>query len=480
MQFKDLRKNRLSAGEQFCFWLLLVGPLALLFSRLARWLGSAGDEIRLLIFISWLLAALFTALTLQLSGETTGGRKEKSPVSKLWLAGLLPAILLAAIAFMEWQAWGQDGSGKALLIVATALALGNGLCWFFVNFGVQELGRQEAPKSFERHPALHVNPGGGRAARYTAPPYFLLATLLMAGFFLFSFLLRSSTKTPPAIALLLIFFVFTLFALLGLNRHQVLLQRAKTEHVGQAGINSFNNLAWFLLGTIIAGFFAGLGPLGRMVKWGERLRWLNPPRAQAEALLPQNQSSLAGGGSQGGWLLVLLLLLLLALLAFFLGRKLYLRRGWAGIRKRLIAFLVKLWAVLRRWFSRIRKRPQTPSPATIAALASLEPVDVFDNPELLSKLTATQIVLATYHLLLYLAARQGWLAHARPPLENLSLLSAKGRLEAESLGLLTWLYLRAAYSSRPLPQEDLPRIKSAWEKLKPALLGPPPAEGKIG
>jgi hypothetical protein len=475
MQFKELPKTKLSGGEKLCLWLLLVSPLALLYYRFASWLNLQAKEIEALSLLAWLLAAIFAALVLPASEAAAGKVSAGKRTGNLAAAATLPALGFAFVGALEALNWGQSGPGSALLLLALLLLASNAYSWFFAAAVSQEIGRQTASRGLARHPALRVNTGERDQARYSAPIYPLLAALLLIAFFLFAFALfpTAPTSRPPTdsiwLTLLAIGFAFSLLGLLGSNRFQALQARARRQHITLLGGRRSTikeQMAVFAVAALVLGFLTVLLPLDRLVKLGEKLHRLNPPENLLSYLSPQSglpQSTPAASRGGGLPLLILLLSLLLLLL---LGRKLKKTSAW----KKLIARLCRLYLRFAAWLQKRLKATREIASASLypqdSPPVASRRIDVFENEELMNRLSPAEIILATYDLLLYLVSRRGWQRKILPPFETLAKLSEEKCLGREDLTLWTWLYARAAYSPQAPTREELPRAREAWLRLK--------------
>ncbi len=174
-------------------------------------------------------------------------------------------------------------------------------------------------------------------------------------------------------------------------------------------------------------------------------------------------SSLSRG--QLSFLLLLLLLLLIALLLYLMRRTRAVRRLALAI-KRFGAFLARIWNRLRAWLERFQRPAQT-TPAAPIVDPLLNP---FDDPRLLEGLSAREVIIYTYHLLLNFAEMLGQgRRQGQTPFEYARALSTAAPTASESLLALTWAYSGVMYGGSETTAPDLAAVRHSWERISSAL-----------
>ncbi len=454
-------------------WLLLLAPLSATFFRLGVWLGAGlGSSLCWLAFAGvagFAALALGSAFSVQRSASSAQRRSPTLPLG----AAALPLVFSLLGAAVAWSSVAGAQEAVGLFVIAGATAFSNAFCWLCSHYLAREIGAQAAAS-----PAVRAGRLPARLARYLPPLYPALTSFIFVSLFLFAFALGYAARpeTRPQgerwLAYAPVAFVFGLFALLVFNRFQHLLAWAQRDHLalpGGPGEEGHYLLKWaglVALGTLLLGLLAAALPLQSLVRLGEIFR-LPPP---SYAVQPQSSPTNPTGMNPLVWLLGLLLLAIAGLILWLLARWLGRTRAW----QRIVEGAARAWKRLSAWLAKLfPRRKESPAGESLKEAQPEEDrfVDIFQQPELLARLSPRQIILSTFHLLLEYALLRGWLRRTgRPPLEILRALSAQAGLEASDLACLTWAYSQAAYSQVPISPEKLAEVKSAWSRLKPRLL----------
>lgn len=149
------------------------------------------------------------------------------------------------------------------------------------------------------------------------------------------------------------------------------------------------------------------------------------------------------------WWWLLLLLLMLAAAAVLLRR-----------------LLARLQRLLAAWLSRLKRRRPAPAPA--GPEAQEEPlVDLFDHPELLSRMSPAQIVSHTFRLLTRYGeklgrGRQDW----ESPLSYAGELARFSGIGETDLRGVCWAYCLAAYGSAEPDRSAVDQLRRHWLSVK--------------
>jgi hypothetical protein len=222
-----------------------------------------------------------------------------------------------------------------------------------------------------------------------------------------------------------------------------------------------------------------------------------PPGSAVVRLLPAFESMRAGASQLGSkaiasaersaaalgavprhvlllWLLLLLLFVAL-LLAWVLHRT---RAGrWvlaaaAWMVDRLLRVWRRLCWAARRLLQRRRRGLGTqPLPGGVAQEPNPDPLfDIFTDPQALSRLSAREIVVRTYHLLLNFAEMLG---HGRPPgqtpFEYAHRLSAIAPVAQGAIAAITWGYANAMYGAEDAGLPAATTVREVWQRISRAL-----------
>jgi hypothetical protein len=171
-------------------------------------------------------------------------------------------------------------------------------------------------------------------------------------------------------------------------------------------------------------------------------------------------------------LLLLLLLLLLALVLIWVSRRSRLGSWLLRAAAALLALAARAWHRCRELVVRLLHRRQPPS-ARVAQPQQADPLrDVFAEPDGLAGLSAREIAIRTYHLLLNFADMLGHgRGHAQTPFEYARALQAVAPSAAQSVLALTWAYSGAMYGGEWAEPTDPSAVREWWERVSAALTG---------
>ncbi len=166
-------------------------------------------------------------------------------------------------------------------------------------------------------------------------------------------------------------------------------------------------------------------------------------------------------------LALLLLLLLLALALVWAAKRMGLIRWLTDSAKALAALMVRVW---RRFVGIMGSAPASASAPGQAGPSADPLLDIFAQPDLLAGLSAREIVIRTYHLLLNSADMLG---HGRrrsqTPFEYALALAQSAPDAAESVRALTWAYSGAMYGGESATWPDPSSIRDSWQRVSSAL-----------
>jgi hypothetical protein len=170
-------------------------------------------------------------------------------------------------------------------------------------------------------------------------------------------------------------------------------------------------------------------------------------------------------------LLLLLLLLLLALVLIWVSRRSRLGGWLLRAATALLALVARAWHRCRELVARLLRRRQ-PLPARVAPPQDTDPLrDIFAEPDALAGLSAREIAIRTYHLLLNFADMLGHgRGHGQTPFEYARTLQGVAPSAAQSVVALTWAYSGAMYGGEWAQPPDASAVRESWERLSAALV----------
>jgi hypothetical protein len=192
----------------------------------------------------------------------------------------------------------------------------------------------------------------------------------------------------------------------------------------------------------------------------------------AERLASAARNAAAGASGMPRAMFPLLLLLLLLLLALML--------IWGFRRSRAARWLVRvmtavLAAIARAWMrlGNLLGRRQAPALQGMAIGPQTDPLrDIFAQPDELAGLTAREIAIRTYHLLLSFAEMLGHgRRHGQTPFEYARALEQAAPSAAESVRALTWAYSGAMYGGESASVPDPSSVRDSWQRIRSTLAG---------
>ncbi|MFB3882578.1 MAG: DUF4129 domain-containing protein [Armatimonadota bacterium] len=167
-------------------------------------------------------------------------------------------------------------------------------------------------------------------------------------------------------------------------------------------------------------------------------------------------------------LFLLLLLLLLAILLLWLFRRTRAARWLARMGAALLALIGRAW---RRLCQLLVGKPPAPARAAAPPAADEDPLrDIFSEPDLLAGMTAREIAIRAYHLLLNFAEMLGHgRRDAQTPFEYARMLQTAAPSASESVLVLTWAYSGAMYGGELAPAPDPGAIRDSWLRARETL-----------
>jgi hypothetical protein len=166
-------------------------------------------------------------------------------------------------------------------------------------------------------------------------------------------------------------------------------------------------------------------------------------------------------------LLLLLLLLLLALLFIYLLRRTHAVRRLLRAVAWLTSLSMRAWNRIRAWAERFKRPRQT----TSAAAPPPDPLlNIFEDPRGLEGLSAREVIIRTYHLLLNFAEMLGQgRRQGQTPFEYARSLSPAAPEASESLLALTWAYSAVMYGGAAVSLPDISAVHHSWQRVSSAL-----------
>jgi hypothetical protein len=422
--------------------------------------------------LAGLIAGLLVAYTASLGYS---GRRELERWFCATALSLLGAAAVTTLALLADRVAANTAVLCGLIAAAEAM-----FAWNFLPWLVRDADAAEPAPAVQPHLM-------GRASRPAEPVRAALGLVLLLGLLalgLGSAWSRGEARLPTPTAWIIALGVLCL-AFMFVER-LTFFERAAREGNLLMAPSSYRSWLGAALGVLLlAGALAAALPWKRARDEVEASRLGGGPAASAarsvadrlataaEFLAAGARSAAAGvsGMPRGLFpLLLLLLLLLLALILIWGFRRSRVRLG--GLVRAalsLAALCARLWRRLRDLLGRRHaSRPASKPPAQQA-----DPLrDIFLQPEGLAGLTAREIAIRTYHLLLNFAEMLG---HGRrqgqTPFEYARLLALAAPSAAESVLALTWAYSGAMYGGDSAPVPDPSSVRDCWQRLNAALVG---------
>ena len=195
-------------------------------------------------------------------------------------------------------------------------------------------------------------------------------------------------------------------------------------------------------------------------------------QAAAEGAAALRELLLGAAGARRELSLFLLLLILFAalVLAWVVHRTRLISRLRAAL-SRLAAWWRRLLAAVQRWLFRPARRKPVEQAPNLPHLS--DPLlDIFDDPQLLSRLSPREVLIRTYHLLLNHGEMMG---HGRgvgeTPFEYAESLDRAVPQASEDVRTLTWGYAAAMYAGGAVALPGAEAVKLAWRRVADALKG---------
>jgi hypothetical protein len=398
-----------------------------------------------------------------------------------WLrVALVSAVAALATGLIARVADGADPSTAVLigLLVAGEIVF----VWHFLPWLVSEADTPESPSSMNLQPLARK--GRRREPIRPAMGLMLVVSLLFLG--LGAVWSRGESGLPNPTGGILALGILAL-AFMFLERLAFLERSAREGNLLMASGAYRKWVAGALLVLLITGALAAIAPLRQARERADAARTgtagvsapaESPMRRGLERATEPARSAMsrlaAGLGAFPRQLFPLLLLLLLLLFAAILlwgFRRSRVARWLLQTAARLLALAVRLWERLSRWLSAVFAPPREGTPSAEEAGGPRDPLaDHFENPELLAGLTARQVVIRTYHLVLSFAEMLG---HGRrrgqTPFEYVRVLSAAAPRAAESAIALTWAYAGAMYGGEGVAVPDPSSVRDCWHRISSAL-----------
>lgn len=398
-----------------------------------------------------------------------------------WLrAGLVALVAALAVGLIARIADRAD-SGTAFLaglLVAAEIAF----VWHFLPWLVSEADTPEVPSSMN----LRRLPRAGRRREPARASMGLVLVLSLLFLGLGAVWSRGEARVPSPVAwivalgLLALVFMFV--------ERLTFLERSAGE--GNLLMVSGSYRKWIaaaLLGLLLTGALAAVVPLWQSRKEAPAARTgtasvSSPGGASGmsrldRALEPVGSAmsrfaaALAGIPKAFFPLLLLLLLLLLAMMIVWGFRRSRIARWLIAVSGRVFALAARAWEWVRSWVRRVfGASPRGPTSEEEPGRAGDPLADHFENPELLAGLTARQVVIRTYHLLLSFAEMLGHGRHpGQTPFEYAHVLSAAAPGASESTVALTWAYAAAMYGGESAAIPDPSSVRNCWNRISSAL-----------
>ncbi len=422
-----------------------------------------------------LVAGLITGLLVVYAA--TLGYSRRRELERWFLPTLLSAfaaVAIAAIAFTLDQISLQRAALCGLILGAETVFI-----WHFLPWLVHDADTPEAAPALSVGRGLLTQPTTRRAGAHASLSIVLLLGLLAFG--LGAVWSRAEARIPGPTAWIIALGALAL-AFMFVER-LAFLERAARE--GNLLLVAGSYRKWFasaLLTFILIGGLAAIAPLyqTKARREAERAgsvasqtpaaaalsRGFNRAADAASAAASQAAAGLSSMSQGRLPLLLLLLLLLLAALLIYLLRRTRAVRRLLLAAKRFSSFLARIWNRLRAWFERF-KRPTQTTPATSPVDPLLNP---FEDPRTLEGLSAREVIIHTYHLLLNFAEMLGQGRRlGQTPFEYARALATAAPTASESLLALTWAYSGVMYGGSAASVPDIGAVRHSWERISSAL-----------
>ncbi len=425
-----------------------------------------------------LLAGLLVGLLVAYAASLGySGRRELDRWLLPSLLSLAAACLVAATALFADRANAATAALGGLILGAETAFV-----WHFLPWLVRDADSPEVPSSVRL--GLLGRRAEGRAPARPALGLVLLLALLSLG--LGAVWSRGEVKVPNPTAWIVLVGLFTL-AFMFVERLAFFERSAREGNLLLAAGSYRKWLAAALVSLALVGALAAVVPVKHArereadARAGTALAdtrdiW-SPEQALTQPLDPfrgtlGRVSAALGALPRGIFPLLLLLLLLLLALVLIWGFR---RSRAAQWLLRSVAWLMSMaaraWNRFRSWLGRLRGGLADRQATEPEAAPPADPLfDPFEHPEALAGLTAREIVIYTYHLLLNLADMLG---HGRrrgqTPFEYANALTPSVPDASESLLALTWAYSGAMYGAEKAAVPDPASVRDFWQRVSSSL-----------
>jgi len=424
--------------------------------------------------LAGLLAGILVAYAASLGFS---GRRELDRWFLPSVLSLTAALVVAAVALLADGVHAGTAALSGLILGAETVFI-----WHFLPWLVRDADRPEIPSSVSvQLLARRVRaPAPVRAALGLV----LLLALLSLG--LGAVWSRGDVKVPNPTAWIVALGIFTL-AFMFVERLAFFERSAREGNLIMAHGSYRHWLATALISLVLIGALTAALPtkqareratdsrtgsalVGARDIWSPERNLSQPPNPLSGAVGRVAAALQSMPRAFFPLLLILLLLLLVVIIIWGFRRSraaqwLLRRTAW------LLALAGRAWNRLLSWLRRLRGVSEIAKQAEVEDGPPADPLfDPFEHPEALAGLTAREIVIHTYHLLLNFAEMLG---HGRrrgqTPFEYANVLSRSAPDAHESVLALTWAYSGAMYGDENAAIPDPGAIRDFWQRVSASL-----------
>jgi len=403
---------------------------------------------------------------------------------RMWsLRGACLAALWAnlAVGATAWLGDGADGYRVAGLLVVTTLGMA------FASHFLVWLAADALPEAMPARAGWEALRGRRRASLVERAG---LAVVLLLGLLVLGLgaVWHRGEDWAPAPVYWLVALAVSAFVLMAAERLRHLVQSARHGNLLLAGQAREKWIVVGILAAIAAALLAAAvpwaspaaedtlreagrgteeaaGAMGALAEAvGERTRALAAGAATAYQTAPKVISLL--------WLL-LILLLLAVVLAWLFGRSRAARWLLAKVAA-LLAWLLERWRRLTAWVTRLLRGRGEAASEEVEEEEELDfpdPLfDVFEDQEALSRLSAREIAIRTYHLMLNFADMVGrGRGPGQTPFEYGRNLARAIPAAEQAVMALTWGYASAMYGGEESKLPPATALRESWHRVAAAL-----------
>ena len=424
--------------------------------------------------LAGLLAGILVAYAASLG---FAGRRELDRWLLPSLLSLAAAMAVAAVALLADGVHAGTAALSGLILGAETVFI-----WHFLPWLVRDADRPESPSSVSVQ--LLARRVRGPAPLRAALGLVLLLALLSLG--LGAAWSRGEVRVPNPTAWIVALGIFTL-AFMFVERLAFFERSAREGNLIMAHGSYRHWLATALVSLALIGALTAVIPTKQAreqfddARTGSAFvgardmrspdRGLNPPPNPLAGAVGRAAAALQSMPRAFLPLLLILLLLLLVVIIIWGFRRSRAAQWLLRQTAWLLGLAARAWNRLLSWLRPLRGLSKSANQIETEDGTPADPLfDPFEHPEALAGLTAREIVIHTYHLLLNFAEMLG---HGRgrgqTPFEYANVLSRSAPDARESVLALTWAYSGAMYGGEEAAIPDPGAVRDFWQRVSASL-----------